>query len=54
MLDKKRFMPFIILVTWLVALTLKIIRKIFSIFSSLIFKPEASLSFTLAEPLSQL
>jgi|GEM_PF-5523375 len=52
-LDKKGFMPFIIIVTWLVAVTAKIKGKRFTIFSSLIFERERSLSFTLAESLSQ-
>ena len=48
-LDKKGFNSFIIMVTWLVVLGGKIKGEGRIIFSSFIFVPEVSLSFTLAE-----
>jgi len=49
-LDKMGFVPFIILVTRLVALALKIKEKVFHFLLFLIiFRLEVSLSFTLAE-----
>ena len=45
-------MLFIIMVAWLVAVTAKIKGNGLVIFSSLIFEPGRSLSFTLAEFLS--
>lgn len=52
-LDKRGLVSFIIMVAWLVAGAGKIKGKLFLLFSSFIFEPDSSLSFTLAESHSQ-